>query len=1125
MGGSVVRPFAVRRACDSGARLACAAALSWLASLPDAHAQVPCAPVLAHVVSIQGKVEIRRADAQWVGVERNAPLCRGDTIRVHQYGRAALQLSNETMLRLDQGTTLTLAPPDTGKATLIEQLSGGLHVITRTPRAFSVKTPFINANIEGTEFAVRTTDDGAAVVVFEGVVQASNAAGSATLAPGEQATVSGAKSVPVKSIVVRPLDAVAWTLYFPALFDGRSTRLEAGASPALRESLARYREGDFSQALVALGADAQEPAALATLIYRAGLLLLVGRVEEARRALDAALRRDPANSDAHALEAVIAVVENDNPRAIELATRAVDEDPQSPAALIALSYAQQARFDLEAALVSARRAVGLDPSSALAHARSAELEMSAGRLNAALAAAQQAVALDPDLGRTQTVLGFANLIRIDTRAARASFERAIELDQADPLPRLGLGLAKVRDGDLEAGRVELEIAAILDPGNSLVRSYLGKAYSEEGRDRLAGEQFGIAKRLDPRDPTPYLYDAVRKQVQNRPVEALEDIDRSIDLNDNRAVYRSRLRLDEDSATRRISLARTYLDVGFDRLAVDEAAKSLAADSANSSAHRFLADYYLTSPRHDMARNSELLQSQLLQPLNNSPAQPRLSVQGLAFVDQSLFISLGANEYSQLMTKKGLSLYADAGAGSWNSYATSVALSGLGESAAFSLGYFALGSDGFRENNDRKYSTANAFIQIAATPDTSVQAELRRIDKRTGDTTLTFFDAENFNPSQREQLTSTAGRLGLRHNFSPASVLLASYVYRRQDDTLDAPDFELTARERESVQMAELRQIYQGTHYSLTGGFGVVGGTSTQSLETPFDPVSTSDARIREFNAYAYYTGNVAPGLDVTAGLSFDSYEDADTRRQVWNPKLGVLWSPTPQTTLRLAAFRAFKRRVVSDQTLEPTTIVGFNQFFSGINDLNGTESELVGAAVAHRLDHRLSVGSEISTRRIRIEGSQIAVPEDVRVRETLWNTFLYWTPSSTSSISVGFQYERLDGPTDAFVPSLLATSRTLALPVQVRLFDPSGLLASLRVTGLQQSGEFYNATTGSFVSGNESAALVDLGIGYRFPRNEGLVLLEVGNLLDSSFRFQELDPQVTTLAKRRTVFLKGYINF
>ena len=67
---------------------------------------------------------------------------------------------------------------------------------------------------------------------------------------------------------------------------------------------------------------------------------------------------------------------------------------------------------------------------------------------------------------------------------------------------------------------------------------------------MANDQYGMAQTLDPKDPTPYFYDAIKKQSINRPVEALEDMQKAIDLNDDRAVYRSKLLLDADLAARK-----------------------------------------------------------------------------------------------------------------------------------------------------------------------------------------------------------------------------------------------------------------------------------------------------------------------------------------------------------------------------------------------------------------------------------------------------------------------------------------------------------------------------------------------------------------------------------------------
>ena len=86
-----------------------------------------------------------------------------------------------------------------------------------------------------------------------------------------------------------------------------------------------------------------------------------------------------------------------------------------------------------------------------------------------------------------------------------------------------------------------------------------------------------------------------KQNINRPVEALHDLQKSIELNDNRAVYRSRLLLDEDLAARSANLGRIYNDLGFQQLALVEGWKSVNTDPANYSAHRFLADSYPPAP--------------------------------------------------------------------------------------------------------------------------------------------------------------------------------------------------------------------------------------------------------------------------------------------------------------------------------------------------------------------------------------------------------------------------------------------------------------------------------------------------------------------------------------------------
>ncbi|MGE5188607.1 MAG: tetratricopeptide repeat protein, partial [Gemmatimonadota bacterium] len=449
--------------------LACAAAAVVLHSA--AATAATCEKWAGKMVSVQGIVEVKPAgQAQWQPAKLDETYCPGDTIRTDRRSRADIALYNHPVLRLDQNSTVTLGGMKDERTSLVDMLSGAALFFSRVTRNLEVRTATVNAGVEGTEFFLRVEEGKTDLTVFEGKVLAANEAGSLPVVTGQSATAEKGKA-PVHRVVVRPRDAVRWALYYP---------------PVVYAPRAEAKE------------DANDPRFYTA---RASQLLAVGRVDEAAADLDKAQKLDPNNNDAFALQSIIAVTQNEKGKALELSQKAVAADPKSPTARIALSYAQQAEFNLAGARGSAAEAVKLGPENALAWARLAELHQSFGELDKSLDAAKKAASLDPGLSRTQTVLGFAYLTEVDTAEAKQAFNKAIALDQADPLPRLGLGLATIRDGDLEGGRRDLEIAITLDPDSSILRSYLGKAYFEEKRDKLAADQYNMAKTLDPLDPT------------------------------------------------------------------------------------------------------------------------------------------------------------------------------------------------------------------------------------------------------------------------------------------------------------------------------------------------------------------------------------------------------------------------------------------------------------------------------------------------------------------------------------------------------------------------------------------------------------------------------------------------
>ena len=729
-------PTRLFRAASLGPAFVAAFLFAWAAPSQAADCTAP----LAQVVLVKGSVElVRQGTQRLVVAESNAGLCAGDTVVVHQNGQAALLLANATVVRLDQGTTVTISPSISGRPALLNVISGAIYVISRTPQPFRVRTPFINANVEGTEFLVevrRGQGDAEAigclgpltqpaetdrVTVYEGSVRVDARSGSLLVAAGETAMATATQG-PIKDLTVRPKDAVTWTLYVPTILraEGRATKALGCATQLLAQGLLAPAKSELNRMLAATGA-----------------------------AEDAVV---------YALLATIAVAENERIEAIAASDRAVGLDAQSAPAWLARSYAQQARFRIEDALASAERAVDLEPANALALARRAELQMSVGRLEAALASAQRAVQLDPQISRTQTVLGFANLTRTEIKAARTSFERAIALDSTDPLPRLGLGLARIRAGELAAGRVDVEVAAILDPNQSLVRSYLGKAYFDERRDKLAQGQFSLAKELDPNDPTPWFYDAVRGQTSNEPGLALKDMQLSIEKNANRAVFRSKLLLDDDLAARSISQASIYRQLGFEQLALFEAYKALAADPLGFSAHRFLAEAYVERPRHQFARENEALQAQMLQPISLYPLQLPLTATEAGAFGTSVLFDPGFSEYNRLYVRNGLNGQALGLVGGRGTRADQLLVTGVSDALSYSAGQFHYETDGFRSNAQSRKDLYDVFLQFTPNEDASIHLEWRRVRLAEGDLSLRF-DPEfttDFRYGQRKE-AHPAGR--------------------------------------------------------------------------------------------------------------------------------------------------------------------------------------------------------------------------------------------------------------------------------------------------------------------------------------------------------------------------------
>ncbi len=1090
----------------------CILTILLMAHSMSTRAQEACQPI-AEIISAQGEIRINGAIIDNATASRNRlRVCAGDLISSGELSRASLAiLTTDAILRIDQNTEFRINIERDKDRSLLDLIKGAINFLSPSPVDIGVRTAAVNAAVEGTEFHVRVEGDRAAVTVLEGQVRLTDSSGGNALSlQRDQAASARVGQPPTIDPSVNETNvgnAVQWAHFYPPIIN-----LEK-AAPGLTEKDAEFH------------------------VRRAAMALSRGGVAEAEAALRAATAIDPDNEDVWGLELIIELSQFDRtPAKTAALSRLLEEgesrELNSSAALVALSYVQQWHFDLDGALASLINADKVDPDNPVVIARLAELWLAMGDVDRALFEATRADNIS-FTARARTVLGYVYLAKIDVDAAAKAFEEAIGRRSDDPLPHLGLGLAKIRRGDLESGTDEIRAAYGLDQANALIRSYLGKAFFEQKRNPLDGDLYAEAKALDPNDPTPWFYNAIRLQTLNRPVEALQDVQASIEKNDNRAVYRSRLLLDEDLAARSAALARIFKDLGFGQKALVEGWTSVNADPSEHSGHRFLSDTYASLPRHEIARVSELLQSQLLQPINLTPIQPQLAETNLFILSGSGPSDVGFNEFNPLFTGDGVRLQFNAIGGQNGTLGNDLVVSGINGRLSYSLGQFYYETDGFRENNDQQRAIYNAFVQAALTHKTSIQAEIRSTSTDTGDVNLRF-DPDQFSPDRRIENDFDTARFGLLHTFSPNSKFLASAQYGEEDYVL-LEGFEIPGVVSGNLELGtnsdswivELQHHYHRGRMKLITGVGTYSRDSetvtTQTIDSPF-PLTDStvtDEDADQANLYAYALFDLSDSLILSTGISADFLETDLFEKDQVNPKFGITWSPAPGTTLRFAAFRALTRGLVAGQTIEPTQVAGFNQFF---NDFEGDEGWRYGLAIDQDFTNSLFGGLEYARRdleSILVSLSDPPIVSRFDRDEEFARAYIYWTPFHHLALTAEYQYEQVDpefSGEDAIIE--LTTQR---LPLGVSGFWDNGWSAGLKATYIDQEGTFEAGLIN--VDGRDSFWVVDVSISYRLPNRLGILSVVAQNLLDEEFRFQDTDPRSPNIQSERALQARITLSF
>ena len=579
------------------------------------------------VTNVKNVVETAKTIGTWFPATLGQEIPLRHYLRTGENSLASLFFfSDSTTLDLNELTTIAILPRETPTAKpTLNFLKGIIYFFSREkPEEFEIRTAAANGALKGTALVGEVRGNVTKFTLLEGELELANALGRITLHSGEQGIAEVGKP-PRKTAVIDAVNILQWCLYYPAVLDLRELGLDPAGAGALSPSLEAYGAGDLVGALEKYP-KGHAPKNAGERVYRAVVLLAAGQVEKAQAILASVPPHEPGLL---AVEEMIA--------AVKLTEWKSAGEPQTAGEWLAHSYFLQSRTEVEGALESAlraaRAAVRLAPEFGCAWTRVAELEFSRGHTREALDALARGRKFSPRNAQAFALKGFLESAQNRIGQARTSFDEAIRLDSALGNAWLGRGLCFIRQGDEEAGRRDLQVAAAMEPNRSILRSYLGKAFSQTGDNTLARDELKNARRLDPDDPTTWLYSALQNKQENRYNEAIRDLEKSLALNRNRRLYRSRFLLDQDLAVRGTNLAAIYQNDGLIEQSVREATRAVNTDYKSASAHLFLANSYnaLRDPtrillRYETPWFNELLLSHLLSPVGGGPLSQFVSQQ-------------------------------------------------------------------------------------------------------------------------------------------------------------------------------------------------------------------------------------------------------------------------------------------------------------------------------------------------------------------------------------------------------------------------------------------------------------------------------------------------------------------
>lgn len=1135
--------------------------LGWLAAAETNH--------VSRVIEATGRVELRRSSAtNWQALAVNATLVPGDQVRTGPESRAAIELSDRSIVRVNANTVLLLQPPRGKEERRFRLEAGRIFLFNRArPSSVEFETPLATGAIRGTEFVLSAGPDGLQtdLELIDGQVALTHAGTTQQLASGQAITVAANRPAAIREIAIaRSLPP--WALHFPLVLVKEDLAWAEGETNRLARSLARYEQGNPLAALAELPED--RAADEATRVFRAALLTAVGSTQIA----EIAAPKNGANARAaRAVSRLLAMVQGAEPEP--------GFAPETATEWLAQSWERQHQRNPEGALAAAREAAALRPASGLVWQRVAELAFGLDRFREATDAVARSLAASPDLAAAHALQGYLRLDRGKAKDALAAFDRALELDGSLGGAWLGRGLAQQRLSQRDAAHQSLQRAAALEPRQSSHRIALARSFSSTREAELAEKELRLARTLNPGDPSAWLHSALHHWQQNRPNEAVRELETSLALNDDRAVFRSDNLLDRDRAIRSANLAAVYREVGLDEAALRLASRATTDAYTDFSGHLLLANFYrdLEDPnsfdlRYETTRSSEQLMASLLAPAGAGNLSLVLDQQEhVRYLDPPRFGLGSITDYRSN--------------GDWWQRASVFGHEGP-SSYAFDVDYRSRNGEQPNGELEQRWLSLQWKVNLSLQDQLYVQGGW--LERENGDVARYYDPSDAKRDFVAEESQRPSLLLGYHRTWSPEhhTLLLGSYIddeFTSRDPEPSVLFLQQSGGPTTSVQTpgffaqdfasqfglfsGEAQHIWTpGRHTVIGGARFQSGSTETQAtLERPLPPPVTEqsiDEPFQRADVYLYDQWQLLDSLSLIGGFTYSHVEypvNADLpplatgneSEDLLGPKVGAVWNPWAQGLVRAMYSRSIGGLYFDHSVrLEPTQLGGFNQAFRSLIPesvaglVPGSEFDVVSAGIDQSLRGGIFLGAGVDW--LRSDGERqvgvltnstiLPIPDaPSQTRQTLeyqersLSAYAGWLLGDEFSVSA--RYRLSDAELESRFPGIPDTAAGLDQLEE----DASSLLHHGQFNAQWQhpfgwftrwTSDWYQQSNTGYVNDLPGDDFWQHSVfaGYRLPGRQLQVQAGVLNLFDTDYRLAPLN-YLPELPRDRTFVVSLRLNF